>query len=128
MITIDITGRVPMYEQICRGVCGEIAKGVLKENDRLPAARTLAKELGINPNTVAKAYGMLERDGIIYSIAGIGCFVAKHEGKADRRFTDEFEEKAREAVKAGVPKDTLIEIIERVCAESEAPVNGGTLL
>lgn len=127
MITIDITGRTPMYEQICRGICGEIAKGVLKENDRLPAARTLAKELGINPNTVAKAYGMLERDGIIYSIAGIGCFVAKHEGKADRRFTDEFEQKAKEAVKAGVPKETLIEIIERVCLETAAG-NGGNVL
>ncbi len=125
MITIDITGRVPMYEQICRGICGEIAKGVLKENDRLPAARVLAKELGINPNTVAKAYGILERDGIIYSIAGRGCFVAKHEGKADKRFTEEFEQKAREAVKAGVPKDTLIEIIERVCAETAAAGNGG---
>jgi GntR family transcriptional regulator len=114
-----------MYEQICRGICGEIAKGVLKENDRLPAARVLAKELGINPNTVAKAYGILERDGIIYSIAGRGCFVAKHEGKADKRFTEEFEQKAREAVKAGVPKDTLIEIIERVCAETAAAGNGG---
>ena len=128
MITIDITGRVPMYEQICRGICGEISKGVLKENDRLPAARVLAKELGINPNTVAKAYGMLERDGIIYSIAGRGCFVAKHEGKADRRFTDEFEQKTREAVRAGVPKDTLIEIIERVCAETAAAGNGGNEL
>ncbi len=125
MITIDITGRTPMYEQICRGICGEIAKGVLKENDRLPAARVLAKELGINPNTVAKAYGILEHDGIIYSIAGRGCFVAKHEGRADRRFTEEFEQKAREAVKAGVPKDALIEIIERVCAEAAAAGNGG---
>lgn len=128
MITIDITGRTPMYEQICRGICGEISKGVLKENDRLPAARVLAKELGINPNTVAKAYGMLERDGIIYSIAGRGCFVAKHEGRADRRFTDEFEQKTREAVRAGVPKDTLIEIIERVCAETAAAGNGGNEL
>ena len=123
MITIDVTGRVPMYEQICRGICGEIAKGVLKENDRIPAARVLAKELGINPNTVAKAYGILERDGIIYSVAGKGCFVAKHEGKADKRFTEGFEQKAREAYAAGVPRETLIEIVERVCAEGRQ--NGG---
>ena len=122
MITIDVTGRLPMYEQICRGICGEIAKGVLKENDRIPAARVLAKELGINPNTVAKAYGLLERDGIIYSVSGKGCFVAKHEGKADKRFTEEFEQKAREAAAAGVPEETLVEIVRRVCAETG---NGG---
>ena len=62
MITIDVTGRSPIYEQICHGICAEISRGVYKENDRIPAARALAKELGLNPNTVAKAYGMLERD------------------------------------------------------------------
>ena len=65
MISLDVTGRAPIYEQLCRGICGEIAMGLLKENSRLPAARVLAKELRINPNTVAKAYAALERDGVI---------------------------------------------------------------
>lgn len=120
MITIDMTGRAPIYEQICRSICGEIAKGVYKENDRIPAARALAKELGLNPNTVAKAYGILEREGIIYSVAGKGCFVAKHDGRADRRLTEDFEQKTKEALAAGVPKQTLIEIVENAAAE-----NGG---
>ena len=120
MITIDVTGRAPIYEQICRSICGEIAKGVYKENDRIPAARVLAKELGLNPNTVAKAYSILERDGIIYSVAGKGCFVAKHEGKADKRLTEDFEQKTKEALAAGVSKQTLIEIVEKAAAE-----NGG---
>ena len=127
MFQIDSASRVPIYEQLKKSVIRFAATGVLKPHDKLPAVRSLALELGINPNTVAKAYGMLERDGIIYSIAGIGCFVAKHEGKADRRFTDEFEQKAKEAVKAGVPKETLIEIIERVCLET-AGGNGGNVL
>ncbi len=121
MITIDVTGRAPIYEQICKSICGEIARGVYKENDRIPAARALAKELGLNPNTVAKAYSILERDGIIYSVAGKGCFVAKHEGKADKRLTKDFEQKAKEALAAGVPKQTLIDIVEDA-AESQ---NGG---
>lgn len=120
MITIDMTGRAPIYEQICRSICGEIAKGVYKENDRIPAARALAKELGLNPNTVAKAYGILEREGIIYSVAGKGCFVAKHDGRADRRLTEDFEQKTKEALAAGVPKQTLIDIVENAAAE-----NGG---
>ena len=70
MITIDVMGRTPIYEQICQSICREISLGAYKEGDRIPAARALAKELGLNPNTVAKAYGILERDGIIYSVAG----------------------------------------------------------
>ena len=123
MIVIDVTGRVPIFEQICRGICGDIAKGVLKPHDRIPAARVLARELGINPNTVAKAYTELERDGIIYSRVGKGSFIAEHGNRADRRFTDEFEQKAREALQAGVPIETLEEILRRVA--TEAPDNEG---
>ncbi|MBR4813169.1 MAG: GntR family transcriptional regulator [Lachnospiraceae bacterium] len=123
MIVIDVTGRVPIFEQICRGICGDIAKGVLKPHDRIPAARVLARELGINPNTVAKAYTELERDGIIYSRVGKGSFIAEHGNKADRRFTDEFEQKARDALQAGVPMETLEEILKRVAAET--PDNEG---
>ncbi len=113
MITIDVTGRMPIYEQIYKAVCSEISNGFLKENDRIPAARALAKELGINPNTVAKAYGVLERDGIIYSVAGKGCFVAEHNGKALDKLTEDFGQKAYEALKAGVTKETLIQIVEK---------------
>ena len=119
MITLDVTGRLPIYEQLCRGICGEIAKGILQENDRLPAARVLAKELGINPNTVAKAYGALERDGVIYSVAGVGCFVAKQKDRADRRLLEEFEQKTREAKKAGVSEEMLHGILSRVYGEKE---------
>ena len=70
MITLDLTGRAPIYEQICSQFSSLISKGVLKENDKLPSSRMLAKELGLNPNTVAKAYSRLEHDEIIYSVAG----------------------------------------------------------
>lgn len=117
MISIDVTGRTPIYEQIYRAVCGEIARGVLKENDRITASRTLAQQLGLNPNTVAKAYQMLERDGIIYTVSGRGSFVAAANGKANSALTKDFEEKAREALKAGVASETLIGIIERLKGE-----------
>ena len=114
MISIDVTGRTPIYEQICRAVCSEITRGVLKENDKIPPSRQLAQELGLNPNTVAKAYQMLERDGIIYTVAGRGSFVAAANGRADSTLTKDFEEKAREALKAGISKETLKELIDRL--------------
>ena len=83
MITLDLTGRAPIYEQICSQFSSLISKGVLKENDKLPSSRMLAKELGLNPNTVAKAYSRLEHDDIIYSVAGKGCFVAKQKGSIE---------------------------------------------
>lgn len=120
MITIDIMGRTPIYEQIYRAVCSEITRGLLKENDRIPPSRTLAQQLGLNPNTVAKAYQMLERDGIIYTLAGKGSFVAPTNGKASSALTHDFEEKARSVMKAGVPAETLIEIIRKLSTSNDA--------
>lgn len=116
MFSLDVTGRAPIYEQLCRGICGEIAMGLLKENSRLPAARVLAKELRINPNTVAKAYAALERDGVIYSVAGIGCFVAEQRSGVYKRLTGEFAQKALEAYRAGVPVEELRKVLEQVCS------------
>ena len=112
MISIDPSDKSPIFEQICKSVCRDIASGVLCEGDRLPSARELAKLLQLNPNTVAKAYGMLERDGIIYSMQGKGCFVAKHEGKANEKLTENFRAAVREALDAGTSPDELINIIK----------------
>lgn len=117
MITLDITGRTTIYEQICKCVCADISLGTLKKDDKLPGARSLAKELGLNPNTVAKAYARLEHDGIIYSVPGKGCFVAEQKGHAETALTRGFEEKTREALAAGVPQQTLIDIVKSVGSE-----------
>ena len=113
MISIDVTGRTPIYEQICRAICSEIARGVLKENDKIPASRALAQQLGLNPNTVSKAYMILERDGIIYTLAGRGSFVAEQNGKAVSALTRDFEAITQEALNAGIPAEILIEIVNR---------------
>lgn len=119
MISIDITGRTPIYEQIYRAVCSDIACGLLKENDRIPPSRTLAQQLGLNPNTVAKAYQILERDGIIYTAVGKGSFIANAKEKVTSALTGDFTEKARETLKMGVPAETLIEIIEKLKGETQ---------
>ena len=75
IITIDLRKRQLIYEQIVDSVKEQIGRGILKEDDYMPSVRTLAAELGINPNTIQKAYAELERQGIIQSVPGKGSIV-----------------------------------------------------
>lgn len=76
MFTLDFQSRLPIYEQLYQSVIRMAAVGIIHPNDQLPPVRALAQELGINPNTVQKAYQMLERDGIICSVTGKGSFLS----------------------------------------------------
>jgi GntR family transcriptional regulator len=66
----------PIYLQIVEQVGETIAKGQLAIGDKLPAVRKLASELVINPNTVARAYTILEQSGLVTTKTGSGTFVA----------------------------------------------------
>ena len=118
MITLDLTGRAPIYEQICSQFSSLISKGVLKENDKLPSSRMLAKELGMNPNTVAKAYSRLEHDEIIYSVAGKG-FVAKQKGSIEKKLLEEFKLHAAAAMQAGISLGLLTSVLEELAEEQK---------
>lgn len=69
---------VPLYLQIESQLKHAIAAGALKTGDALLPVRKLATELRINPNTVARAYQNLERDGVIRTVPGSGTFVAEN--------------------------------------------------
>lgn len=72
-----VTGSTtPIYRQIVEQVRVATATGKLKAGDGLTSVRRLAEELLINPNTVAKAYGELAREGVVESRQGLGVFVA----------------------------------------------------
>lgn len=77
MINIDFRDRRPIYEQLVNSVKELVMKGVLAEDEQLPSVRALASELGINPNTIQKAYAELERQGVTYTVSGKGCFIAR---------------------------------------------------
>ena len=66
----------PIYVQIVEQVSEAMAKGQLVAGDKLPAVRKLAAELVINPNTVARAYTILEQSGLVTTKTGSGTFVA----------------------------------------------------
>jgi len=65
----------PIYQQLIRQITHAITTGALKPGDRLPTIRQLAAEQVVNPNTVARAYRELERDGLVESGPRIGTFV-----------------------------------------------------
>ncbi len=73
--TIDASNGVAIYEQIVRQVKYAIADGALKPGQMLPSARVLSVELAINPNTVVRAFQLLQSEGVLESIRGRGLAV-----------------------------------------------------
>ena len=76
MFTLDYRSRKPLYDQLCQSIERMAACGVLEPGSRLPSVRMLAEELAINPNTVQKAYRMLEHSGVIETVPGKGSFLS----------------------------------------------------
>lgn len=72
---LEFHSGIPVYKQIINWVCSALASGQLKPGDQLPTIRTLQAKLGVNPNTVAKAYRELELRGMLTSERGSGSFV-----------------------------------------------------
>lgn len=82
MITIDIYSRIPIYQQVIDGIKNEVLHGWLKDGEMVTSIRELSVEVGINPNTVAKAYAELERLGVLSVVPGKGYYVSA--GARDR--------------------------------------------
>lgn len=119
MFSIDLTSRIPIYEQIFNSVVELIITGSLSENDQLPSVRTLAKQTGVNPNTVAKAYTELERVGIIYSVPGRGSFISATDNPAvHEALMSDFDKAAASAAKRGIPSQKLKDRIDIIYNET----------
>ena len=86
IFTVDPHTGVPIYLQLIEQVKRSVALGVLAPGERLPTVKQLATDLTINPNTVARAYRDLERDGVIETSVGRGSFVSQN-GAGDRAAT-----------------------------------------
>ena len=75
--SINHQNGVPVYEQVARQVTFAVADGVLAPGDLLPSVRELARDLAINPNTVARAYRDLQTQGLVEQAPGIGLAVRR---------------------------------------------------
>ena len=76
MIKIDYRDPRPIYEQVVDGIEELALRGALPADTQIPSVRQLAMELSINPNTIQRAYGELERRGVIYAAKGRGNFIS----------------------------------------------------
>jgi len=72
---IEFHSGIPAYKQIANRLMAAMADGTLKHGDRLPTIRELHEKLGVNPNTVAKAYRELTLKGLLEGQRGFGSFV-----------------------------------------------------
>ena len=108
MFSIDLTSRMPIYEQIYQKIVMLILNGTLAENDQLPSVRLLAKSTGVNPNTVSKAYQELERNGVIYSVPGRGSFVsAQNFDEFRKKVMIDFDSTVNDAFERGISPEDL---------------------
>jgi GntR family transcriptional regulator len=73
---VDVRNGLAVYDQIVRQVKFAVADGALRSGEMVPSVRELARELAVNPNTVARAYRQLQDDGVIEPVRGTGLSIA----------------------------------------------------
>ena len=120
--------RSPIYLQILRFVRQGIAAGTVCYGDELPSRRVLSSLLGVNPNTVQKAFHLLEEEGIIESRAGAKSVICADEAAAARLRTELWENDAQFAVQllreSGLDKAEALALIERFWDQYSERSNG----
>lgn len=117
-IQITTGSRVPIYRQVVDQVRQQVAGGALPVGQPIPSVRALANELVVNPNTIAKAYAQLVRDGVLESQQGRGYFVAPrreiYSSKERRRRLEEVMDPfLAEAMTLGFDPDQILQAVEK---------------
>ncbi|MBO5196628.1 MAG: GntR family transcriptional regulator [Clostridia bacterium] len=113
LITVDLRDRKQLYEQLVDNIKNLILTGELQPDDKLPSVRSLAKELGINPNTIQKAYSELERQGVIMSLQGRGSIILADKkglrGEQYEKLVEKMRAIAYEMKTAGISEAEFVE-------------------
>ena len=121
MFLINLQGKQPIYDQIRQQITRFVELGILQPNEQLPSVRQLAQDNGINPNTVAKAYQELEKEGIIYTLPKKGAYVADNPQK-NLYDQQQLIKVVQQLKDGGVTKDMLVEVIEQLYTEDDTHV------
>ncbi len=110
-------GGGPPYRQLVDGVRRQIERGTLIPGDRIPPVRTLAEELDLAPNTVARAYRALEDEGWLVGRGRAGTFVAdrlpERPSAADAALATAADDYLRRAAQLGADRDDAIRALRR---------------
>lgn len=123
MLLLDHKSRLPIYTQLYQEILRLSALGVMVPGEQLPSVRALAQELGVNPNTVQKAYQLLEHDGYICSVPGKGsflCDMGDEAAKKKREAEQALEHAIRSALENAVNPDEIRALVERILTGGEA--------
>jgi GntR family transcriptional regulator len=121
---VNPSSGVPIYVQVETQIKNAIAAGALKSGQPLPSVRKLAAELGINPNTAARAYQELERDGTITTVPGGGTFVAGGQprflkSERIRRLQPYARQIAVEGTQLGLDETEIVDLVQEELAKLE---------
>ena len=120
VLAIEWSSDEPVYEQIARQIRAQVTSGVLAPGVSLPPVRTLASDLGVNLNTVARAYRLLEEEGFVRIRHRSGAEVVAPPSRPDAAARERLREELREVLarmrQAGVPPEEMRRLAEREIA------------
>lgn len=117
IITINLAGDVPIYQQIRDAVIAAIAQGQLKPGESLPSVRQLAADIGINMHTVNKAYALLKSDGYLNIDRRSGARIADTLGLDESvrtRIGEKLDAAAVEASSRGMSKAEFLDLCNTI--------------
>jgi GntR family transcriptional regulator len=115
--SVNTSSRTPIHRQLSHQIREAAARGKLQPGQRLPSVRELSRTLVVNPNTVARVYAELEREGVLNTRPGLGAFVARPGSDLSRKVRKErllasAEHFLTEAVHLGFSADEVLALIE----------------
>ncbi|MBS4020941.1 MAG: GntR family transcriptional regulator [Dethiobacter sp.] len=117
---VDPHSGVPIYVQLKEQIKKAAASGLLRQGEQLPSVRELALRLTVNPNTVAKVYQELEREGVIETARGLGTFLARRKAgygtEQEAALERALENLMVEAYQLSVDADTLYDSFKQKLA------------
>jgi len=115
---VSFDPNIPIFMQIMDYVKKLVVRGILKPGEKVPSVREMALFLGVNPNTVQKAYEELEDEGVLLTRRGQGNFIAEDEGlvlKLKSEMLEEILKKfKRELEELGLSKEEIKELLKEL--------------
>ena len=125
MVKIDKDSHRPFYEQLVIGIKEDILQGILEPGDQIPSVREMAKILLMNPNTISKAYKVLESEQVLVTVKGKGTFVKQVESRQrDLRRIEELQQQFNELVIEAKHLQVNETEIKQWLKEAEAKLGG----
>lgn len=125
---VDTHNGLPMYDQIVRQLKFAVAQGAVRAGEMIPSVRELAKELAINPNTVARAYRQLQDDGVLEPVRGTGLAItptARRHCQSERvkLIRSRLRQVLDEAVQSGLDAANIERLVQDELAGARRPKN-----